>query len=231
MKELSLLILGLTLTAAIGNAQPAKRTSAWTYLNDKQYAKAIECINVAAKHESTIQDPKTWHFRAMIYHDIAINEDTAVQALAKDALTESLESVKKSNEFDAKKKFKDKNNMILKDLALFFFNTGIDNYNAAVQLMRDDAEASNLNFTKALSRLDQYFESVKLMGLDSVYVIYELAKYNINYLDIYQYAGTAADQIGKKQRAKSLYNGLVEMKYDGSLAYINYADILVQEED
>ncbi|MBT3301369.1 MAG: hypothetical protein HOD63_15465 [Bacteroidetes bacterium] len=231
MKQLSILLLGLMLTGAIVNAQPAKRTSAWTYLNDKQYGKAISAINEAAKHETTIQDAKTWHFRAMIYHDVAINSDTAVQALATDPLTESLESIKKCSQFDVKKKFKDKNKLILRDLALFFFNTGIDKYNIAVQNMGKEGNVATENFTGALSRFDQYFETVKLMEKDSVYVIYELAKYNIDYMDIYQYAGTAADQIGQKQRAKSIYNGLVTNKFSGVLAYINLADIYLEEEN
>ena len=50
-------------------------------------------------------------------------------------------------------------------------------------------------------------------------------------MDISQYAGTAADQIGQKQRAKSIYNGLVTNKFSGVLAYINLADIYLEEEN
>jgi tetratricopeptide (TPR) repeat protein len=230
MKQLSILLLGLMISAA-AIAQPSKRTSAWTYLNDRQYGKAVEAINQAAQHETTINDPKTWHFRAMIYHDIAISQDSAVLALSKDPLTESLNSIKKCSEYDVKKKFTNKNMLILKDLALFFFNTGIDKYNTGVQQINKDEEVMKTNFTKALGRFEQYFEAVQLMGKDSMYVTYELAKYKINYQDIYQYAATSADQIGKKARAKSLYRGLVDVKYDGSLTYINLADIYLDEDN
>ncbi|MFC2113850.1 tetratricopeptide repeat protein [Bacteroidota bacterium] len=229
MRRLSYLLLSALFITTFGQvvAQPAKRTSAWTYLNDRQYEKALDAINEAAKHELTIKDPKTWNFRAMIYHDIAINPDTAVQTLAKDPLTESLESIKKCTEYDIKKKFTEKNKLILRDLALYFFNTGIDHYNKGVKAIGNDSASSYEQFTNALNRFGQYFESVKIMDKDSNYVVYELARYNINYRDIYQYAAVSADQTGRKKRAQHLYEGLVKVQYDGVLTYMNLADIFI----
>jgi len=105
-------------------AQPSKRTTAWNYLKEKQYEKAVVAIDEAILHESTKEDAKTWNFRAIIYHDIALTEDIA--ASYPDALAKSLESIKKSNEFDTKKKFSDKNSKILIDLATMFFNKGVE---------------------------------------------------------------------------------------------------------
>ena len=220
-------LLMITVTSLM--AQPAQRTTAWNYLREKQYERAKEAIDAASAHELTINDPKTWNFRAMIYHDIAASNDPEVRKLSEDAMTESLEAIKKCTELDGKKRYVESNNMILVNLSLLFFNLGVENYNNGIQAMQDENEKYKLYFKESLKRFEQYMNGFQIMGRDSMRVINELSRNKIDPRNVYLYAATSANQIGQLERAKSLLEGLIKSRYNTSIAYTMLADIYMSE--
>ncbi|MCX6350548.1 MAG: retroviral-like aspartic protease family protein [Bacteroidetes bacterium] len=67
-----LIIAAIATTLATGVfAQSSKVTSAWNYWRYKELDKAQKSIDEAVKHESTMNEAKTWHYRGKIYYDIA----------------------------------------------------------------------------------------------------------------------------------------------------------------
>jgi len=232
MKIINLLLVFLSMTIISSHllAQPAKRTTAWNYFREGQVAKAKDAIDEASVNELTATDPKTWNFKAMIYRAIAASNDNNIKALSKDPLTESFEAVKKSNQFDIKKTFKSDNSLILKDLCLLLFNDGVENYNKGVQNI-SQPEIASPSFDQALYRFEQFIASLKLMEKDSMGVVLELAKFKIDHRDVYYYAANCANQTGKKAKAISFYEGLVNAKYPGYSTYGNLADLYLEKGD
>jgi len=120
MKKL-LILLGLSLLVSLGSyAQKNKRTSAYMYNKNQQYAKAKEAIDEAVKHPKTAEDSKTWLYRGEIYYNIA--ESGAAVLLAPNALNISYESLMKAKEFDTKDSYKDEINRMLGNLSILIFN-------------------------------------------------------------------------------------------------------------
>ncbi|MCE1202117.1 MAG: hypothetical protein LWX09_08480 [Bacteroidia bacterium] len=85
-------------------AQNSERTSAFMFNKNQQYDKAREAIDKAIKHEKTINDPKTWMYRGIIYLNIVFSEQFA--NLDPQALEKSLESFKRAIELDPTDKTK-----------------------------------------------------------------------------------------------------------------------------
>jgi len=227
-------LLALIVMVTISNhliAQPSTRTTAWNYFKEGQIAKAKEAIDAASVNELTAIDPKTWHFKALIYRTLSATNDSILKGLCKDALTETFEAVKKSNQFDAKKTFKSDNNLILKDLCLLLFNDGVEGYNGGVQSISSNPDLAKKSFNKALYRFDQFMQSLKMMEKDSMSVILELAKFKIDHRDVYYYAANSANQTGDKAKAVSLFEGLVNSKYSGYATYGTLADLYMEKKD
>ena len=85
-------------------AQSSKVTSAWNYQRYKELDKAQKSIDDAAKHESTMNEAKTWHYRGKIYSDIAKSTEPEYKNLSPDPLWEAAISFQKVLELDIKKK-------------------------------------------------------------------------------------------------------------------------------
>ncbi|NLJ07306.1 MAG: tetratricopeptide repeat protein [Sphingobacteriales bacterium] len=225
---LLLLVFGFNYFA---QSQPNVRTSAWNYYKERQFAKAKEAIDKASTHELTATDPKTWYFKALIYLSIASSNDSVLRSSTADPITETFEAVKKSREFDAKKAFYTDNNAVLKELTLLLYNDGTDKYNLGVINLTTNPSLSNLNFNKALTRFQQFIESFAMMGKDSMGVVLELARYQVDAKNVYYYAGNCAYQTGQKDKAVSFYQGLVNAKFQGFEVYANLADIYFERGD
>lgn len=138
MKKLAILITFSLLFVFGGYAQNNKRTSAYMYNNNGEYAKAKEAIDQAITHDKTIDDAKTWLYRGQIYYNIAVSEDPAVQALSPDAAAISYESLARSKELDLKGNYEGDIAVYLMYLTNYYYNTGSiafqdSNYEKAIE--------------------------------------------------------------------------------------------------
>ncbi len=133
-------------------AQKNKRTSAYNYNKEfdnsiemfklkhdkKSLAKAKESLNLAKEnieptitHEKTMNDPKTWLYRGIIYYNIAhlpLDADSAGK-MDTEAAKIAFESLNKAKELDAKNRYKTDIDLFLQNLYTLYFSSGASNYN------------------------------------------------------------------------------------------------------
>lgn len=134
-----LLLICLSLMINLGGfAQNNKRTSAYMYNNNKEYAKAKEAIDEAVVHEKTINDPKTWLYCGEIYYNIAVSDDPAVQALSPDPAQVSFDALVKAKSLDAKGTYKNELTLYFMYLTNYFYTRGSNafqdgDYNKAIK--------------------------------------------------------------------------------------------------
>jgi tetratricopeptide (TPR) repeat protein len=138
-KVLILLMLGLFVGSGV-YAQKNKRTSAFMYNKNKQYAKAIEAIEAAIQHEKTINDAKTWNYRGQIYYNVAKDTNPEVNALAPNAAIISLESFEKLKELDTKNSFKGDFENFTAMLGNYFYNKAYKYY------LEEDFNSATINY-------------------------------------------------------------------------------------
>lgn len=130
MKKLMILMLGIFLIGSL-SAQNSKRTSAYNYLKNGKLDKAKEYIDPCITHVKTMNVAKTWYYRGNIYLQIALSDDSAVQALDPNALQVAYESYKKVQELDEKGEFTGDVEHNFRVIASNFFNKGVAFYNLA----------------------------------------------------------------------------------------------------
>lgn len=111
------------------HAQNSNVVSAYNYMGDGNYAKAVEYIEPATVNEGTAGKEKTWRYRGAIFGHIAMGTDEALKAKYPDALQKAVESYIKANELDTKKDFKGENDQALKNLQVTALNGGNDAFN------------------------------------------------------------------------------------------------------
>ena len=145
------LLVSLIVTTGI-YAQKNKRTSAYNY--NKEFDNKIEMyklkkdqksleeakdalklakenIDPAITHEKTMNDPKTWMYRGMIYYNDAmlpIDLDT-LGKMNTESANISFESLKKAKELDVKKRYETDVDINLQNLYNLFFSQGATSYN------------------------------------------------------------------------------------------------------
>jgi len=146
-----MMLVSLIVTTGV-YAQKNKRTSAYNY--NKEYDNSIEMyklkhdakslkqavdaldnaklsIEPAITHEKTMNDPKTWLYRGIIYYNVAhfpMEADSAGK-VDNDAALTSFESLKKAKELDVKGRYEDDINLYLQNLYNVYFSQGATNFN------------------------------------------------------------------------------------------------------
>ena len=93
---LTLFVLGTT-------AQKVKKPSlskAKSFMDKGELAEAKRIIDAATTYEKTMNDGKTWYYRALIYSSIDTASNEAISALSDDAFNIALESFNKVEELD-----------------------------------------------------------------------------------------------------------------------------------
>lgn len=128
MKKFALLIL-MTFVVLISFGQKVKRTTAWNYLNDEDYAKAIEYIEPTITHEKTMHDAKTWYYRSKIYINAYVKGDSALNAQFPEALDRAYESLVKTQELDTRGDYTDDVNYSFKVIGPQYFNEAAMQWN------------------------------------------------------------------------------------------------------
>jgi len=122
------LVAALTVAFA-AQAQNSNVVSAYNYMGDGNYEKAIEYIEPAITNDATAGKEKTWRYRATIYAAIAMGKDEALKAKYPNALQTAIESYVKANELDTKADYKTENNQALRNLQITALNGGNDAFN------------------------------------------------------------------------------------------------------
>jgi hypothetical protein len=115
--------------AYVAQAQNSNVVSAYNYLGDGNYAKAIEYIEPATTNESTSGKEKTWRYRGNIYAAIAMGKDEALKTQFPNATQIAIESYIKANELDTKGNYREENDRALKNLQITVLNNGNDAFN------------------------------------------------------------------------------------------------------
>lgn len=208
MKKLIILSVLSLLIGYAGFAQKNKRTSAYMYNKNKQYAKAMEAINEAIKNPKTEKDAKTWMYRGIIYYNIANDTSKAVNSLALNAAQISLDSFKKSKEFDVKGDLKGESALFLLNLTNIFYQKGANGFK------NQDFETALKNFKLAfdIAQLDNRFDTVAAfnVGMSGVYskkpdvaAEYLSKCVNVNFKDprVYLFYARAEKQLGDTTEA------------------------------
>jgi tetratricopeptide (TPR) repeat protein len=202
-----LLVLVTSITIVFG--QKNVRQTASNYLKDGKLDKSMEAINQCVLDPSTAQDSKAWFIRGNVYFAIYTTKEEAYKNLDPDAFSKTLDSYKKSLEFDPKKKLQDKEfyNEILFKLDLQyrkFFDSAISKYNK-----KDFKEAMN-NFGKSAEVL----EPVNITD-------------TLSLLNAALCAGLANEKAAEKGYYLKLLNG----NYKSPNIYSTLSDIYLKEKD
>lgn len=127
MKHL-FIIAALAVPMAL-HAQNRNVVSAYNYMGDGNYAKAVEYIEPAITNETTSTKEKTWRYRGAIYAHIAVGTDDALKQQFPKALDKAVESYIRANELDAKGHYKEENDRALMNLQITALNSGNDAFN------------------------------------------------------------------------------------------------------
>ena len=126
----TLALAALTTATFTTTAQNSNVVSAYNYLQDANYAKAVEYIEPAISNEGTMVKEKTWRYRGDIYRMIALGDDQALKNQFPDALQKAIDSYLKARELDTKKEWERENILALGALQVASLNMGNDAYTA-----------------------------------------------------------------------------------------------------
>lgn len=209
MKQIAILFLSSLITlSAIG--QKSKVTTAKFALDEGKLDKAKQAIDLASVHEKTESDPKTWHYRGLIYKAI-YNDQGAYKDLDSNALEKAHEAFLKSMELDEKGKYKETNLLLGIDFVRFSY------------AMKGDKERENGDYEKSYNSYSISAAMNKMLreGLGEEMIPVDTT---INFLLAY-----SAQRIGKTDEAKQYYDELVAMQFELELLYSTYSSLLLRE--
>jgi tetratricopeptide (TPR) repeat protein len=193
--------LALAMAATTAWAQPAKRVTAFNYMQSGEWLKAKDFIDEAIVHEKTINDEKTWRYRGQIYQNLALQDDFD----KKTAVQESLRSFARAMELDPKGIWKKEN-----------FNEGYAQVQALV------VNLGILAFNQSDFNGASEFFMLAANAAEKVGVTDTMAIYN---------TGLAAEQAGKYDVAINYYKRCVDMGYLKAQMYIYLANAYNKKDD
>ncbi len=161
------LMLAIIVAAGSLFGQTKERTSAYMFNKNGQYDKAREAIDKAIVHEKTINDPKTWMYRGIIYLNIVFSEQYS--SLDPQALEKSLESFKKVMELDPEDKTKqgDEIKPRIDAIGQQYFAEGVEKFNAAsASTNTEEFKSAAKDFVKAydVAQLNKKVDTLALLN-------------------------------------------------------------------
>jgi tetratricopeptide (TPR) repeat protein len=153
MKRITLVLLMLaTVSAYAQKTAKPNLNKALTSWKEGKLDEAKTNIDLATTYEKTMNDPKTWYYRGLIYASIDTTSNEAHKALAPDAYKTALESFAKAEELNKGDKelfITDASGMpILKSNQIANWQGSYLNAGAA-QYQEEDLEGALKNFEKA----------------------------------------------------------------------------------
>jgi len=246
--------------AALGAfAQRPAVTTAIFDIGEFNYEKAKEGLDKAVKHEKTATDPKAWYYRGVVYQNLANmkfdwnsyigtldagsyakaleiskNEDDVkrLQNLSDDPSAVAHESFAKALEYDLKGKYKKKVDIGLMALGFVVFNEAGKLYNDGVK----DGETDKDMLITAYERYQRVFDILDIMTVvKQAEFRSELTKDDetmdddLHFIKFYQ--ARVAYYADANDKAKPLYQELVDAKYESADIYRELANIYAQEKD
>ena len=202
MKKIFLITaLGLS-TINISNAQSSKVMAAYNYLEDYKQNKdgedlvtAKEAIDLAAEHETTGIQGKTWYYKGLVYYSLSKDEllsktDNTYQQTA-------FESFEKALSLEDKK-FRNNDEALnyLKAISADIFNRGVEEYGAADYAAAYESFNSMKPINKALTK-----NGVALQ---------------VSEVQVANSTAAAAEQAGLNKEAIEAYQQLLELNADAN---------------
>lgn len=153
MKKL-LVLVAMLITASSVFAQKSERTNAFMYNKNGQYDKAKEAIFKAVEHPKTMDDPKTWMYRGIIYLNLVFSED--FKGLDENALDKSLESFLKALELDPEDKLKrtDDIDPRIEAIGQQYFAYGVESFNEGEFISASDKFKRAYDVAKYVDKVD-----------------------------------------------------------------------------
>lgn len=205
MKKITfLLILTMTMSIGISQAQRSKRTSAYNYLRHGRLAKAKEAIDPCITHPKTMNAAKTWFYRGNIYLKIALSTDEKYKNLDPNALSVAYQAYKKALELDSKSEYKLD---IFKNLGFIseqFYNKAVDKYNNKKYI--ESAE-----FFKKSVEVRQIFGTIDTLSIYNAAISYQLGNDYTN--------------------AEECFKTLLKYNYNSPQVYSSLSDIYINKKD
>lgn len=144
------IVVLLLIFAGVGSvfAQKGKVTSANNYLNNGQIEKAWETIQVAEKHEKTMNFNKTFLVKGKILQAIGESQDDAIKKLAEDPFSKAFVAYKKAIELDEKGNIQKSVELTLPMLNNDFINLGVGHFSAKEYAKAVEAFEYSLEITQ-----------------------------------------------------------------------------------
>lgn len=175
---------------------------AFDYLKKQDIEKARESIDIAAQHETTFNDPRTWYLKSFIYKEVY----KANPSWGENARETALESARKSLQLDKKNTFRADNEAIINYLRISYFNEATEHFN-------------NKAYNESLSKFEKCIKYTFNNNIDDLYK-------NATY-----YAGYSASQLKNLQKAKLYYEKAISLQYNDPLIYEELALLHAEEKN
>ncbi len=217
-------------------AQHSKVTSAWSYLQTKDYDKAVEAINLAAQNDDTKGEAKTWFYRGEAYDGLYTStvkslkdktkgkDEAAIKAYndyvsTNIDLKEAANSYIKTIELDSKKDFPEAKDLLVND-ALTLYNDAYTSYN-------------NKKYAESLDKFKQFMLSYNALGDAKAKIdkAFSSVKPPIDIREIKLYMAGCALQLKDRDQAKQLLQELADSKYPNPVIYLNLTKMYERDND
>jgi len=230
MKRIAIL-LGLSLLITIGvQAQKNKRTSAYMYNKNGEYAKAKEAIDAAVLNEKTMNDPKSWMYRGEIYYNIQTVQESGLSTFEEvpNAIDIAYESLMKAKGFDEKGTYTDEINLYLSNLAIAYFNRALASFQAEDYTTAVNDFETNFKIAESMGR----FDTITAFNIGMAGVYGENPKVAAQYLElclkndyrdprVYKYYSKSVKQLGDTVRA-------IEVVEEGRLIFPENLSLMLE---
>jgi len=216
-------LLGLLAAACLSQpvfAQNSKVTTAWGYINSKDYDKARDAINAAILNDATKNEPKTWFYRGEAYQ--GIYADPKMKLTEPNALKEAAISYRKAVLLDPNNKFfqaKDnKDNLAV--VALLLFNDALAAYDAK-------------KYADAMDKFEYFDSSYNVLGTSKKKIDDAFAgtKPPTDIREVKLYMAGCAINLDQKDKAKKLFEELADSKFPNRGVYINLSKYYLVDKD
>lgn len=204
MKRTVFLLIFMMIASTVVHAQGRDLRRANRQLDRGNLKDAMEHLKDAQEHENVFDDPEYWVTKAKIALEVALTEIEEYKDLVENPVNTADEAVFKAKELDRDNQFILDIQQMLLFLSDLTFNEGVEAYQAEDWLTASD-----------------YFLRSYEIGLS----------FDNQDTTTYFNAGIAA-QLGEDfERAKAIYNELIEFNYDEPMIYSSLSNIAMAQGD
>jgi tetratricopeptide (TPR) repeat protein len=199
-------------------AQESKVTSAWNYIQSKDYDKARDAANIAVANERTKTNPSAWLYRGQAYQ--GIYADAKLKTTEPNALKEAAASYRKAIELYKKENDKIEAKEGLTMVTLLLYNEG-------------EGAFAVKNYALAQDRFDEFLISYDALGSAKKKVddAFASTKPPTDIREVKLLLAGCAIQLKQEDKAKKLLEELAATKYPNTAVYVNLAKDYLDEKD